>query len=81
MGYLIGAPQSQKGGGAMSPAQAIAALDKAVGLKARAHNNYCKFLGSKSGMTKTAREALDRHDRYNDEADALFAQVRAHLES
>lgn len=62
----------------MSPAQAVAALDRALDLQRRAANNRAKFY--RAGVVgKSASEALARADRQSEAADAEFAKVRAHL--
>jgi len=60
----------------MSPEQMVKALDKARDLSRRARVNYEKWA---RGMGAGAREALERADRQQEEADRLFDEIRAAL--
>jgi hypothetical protein len=60
----------------MTAAERIATLDKARELTRRARVNYEKWA---RGMGAGAREALDRADRQQEEADRLFDALRADL--
>lgn len=62
----------------MTPKQAAEALAKARDLTQRAHFNW-QAAENRPG-TKSARLAAARGDKQHAEADALFDQIRQHLE-
>lgn len=63
----------------MTPKQSVAKFDRALALTKRAQRNFEIWQG-KMG-TATGRAAVERGDRQWDEAEKLFAEVRAYLEA